>query len=211
MRKWIVLSLVPVLSMSCGYRGSDEAGVYNDDAALSFVPSTFEALKKNVLEPNCISCHAAFGTEPGIFLYLEPGKPDESQLYQRTASGSMPPSGRLSGAKIELMRRYILAVSDSHQAQREGEPAPQASPTPVPGPAPTFARVYDQILKPMCLRCHGENGFHELKFVDEASTRASIDRILIRMEAGTMPPRRAPERKPTPEDIQLLRAWVQSF
>jgi mono/diheme cytochrome c family protein len=207
MRKLILLSAISLVFSSCGYRGTDEAGLYGNDALLAAAPSTFQSLKDNVLTPNCISCHSAFATEAGLAFYLTPGNPDASSLYTRTASGSMPPSGKISNAKIDLIRRYIVTASGQGSGtQREEGPRPQ--PTSEPGQPPTFAQVRARIFEPMCLRCHGPNGFADPTFSDEASIRALSARILDSVESGRMPLGRV---KPTADDKALLKAWVQSL
>src|SRR5262245_20682897 len=47
-----------------------------------------------------------------------PGKPDESPLYEKVHSGTMPPNkkDRLSAAEVELIRRWIAAAGASAAA-----------------------------------------------------------------------------------------------
>lgn len=211
MKNWIIiLPLAMVAFEACGFRGSDEASLYSGDAALASASPTFASLKSYVLTPNCVGCHPGFATEAGLSFYVSAGNPSDSTLYTRTNSGSMPPSGKMSAAKIDLIRRYIVAASGQATNQRV-EPLPEPTTPPLdPTQLPTYAQIRERILQPMCSECHGEAGFMPPKFFDEATTIQFAPRILARVEAGTMPPRRFPV-KPTADDIAALRAWVSSL
>jgi WD40 repeat protein len=86
-----------------------------------------------VLEQYCSRCHGRGGTAKGGFGYvldrdrlvahnkIVPGKPDESELYQRLLKGEMPPRGkapRPRPAEITLLGEWIAA----------GAPVPAGAP-----------------------------------------------------------------------------------
>src|SRR6185436_2395673 len=80
----------------------------------------------NILVRRCVECHAGAESTGGLDLttaaglakggesgrVLEPGKPDESLLWQRVRDGEMPPkkqgkSQALPAAEVELLRSWI--------------------------------------------------------------------------------------------------------
>ena len=211
-RNIFILSLLALSVSDCGFRGFDEAGLYGEDASLATAPATFESLKEKVLTPSCIGCHAAFSTEAGLAHYLSAGSPGTSAIYLRTSSGSMPPSGKMSNGKIDLIRRYILALSGQSATQREPGPEPTTPPID-PGTTPSYAQLRDQIFDPMCSRCHGPGGFAGPVFFDEATTRAVARKILEQVETRAMPPPRIrdPRFRPNDQQIEAVRAWVRSL
>jgi mono/diheme cytochrome c family protein len=83
------------------------------------------ALKaKDVLAAHCASCHGTDGKAKGGFAYvldrerlvtrqkIVPGKPAESELFERARNGEMPPAGvkrRPSEAEIAVLKQWIEA------------------------------------------------------------------------------------------------------
>jgi hypothetical protein len=81
-----------------------------------------------VLKENCFSCHGKDGAAKGGFGYildrtklvargkLDPGKPEESEIYQRIRDNEMPPASakqRPSAAERELLATWIEAGAPS--------------------------------------------------------------------------------------------------
>lgn len=94
-------------------------------AATEASAATLAQQAKAILENHCHRCHGAGGTNEGGFnfvlnraklidadAYIAPGNPDDSYLYQRIATGEMPPRGeqsRPSPSEIDVLRRWISA------------------------------------------------------------------------------------------------------
>lgn len=69
---------------------------------------------KPILEANCARCHSsgshvAFSTSAEALngKVVAPRAPEKSTLYTTVAGGSMPPSGKLPPAQVELIKRWI--------------------------------------------------------------------------------------------------------
>jgi hypothetical protein len=71
-------------------------------------PVTFELLKEKILIPKCIVCHKGFADEKKVLKKVEPGNPEESELFQSVQDGSMPKDAPvLSSLELAMVRKYI--------------------------------------------------------------------------------------------------------
>lgn len=96
-----------VAIVGCQPRGTDLAAIYRQ-APPAFASVDYATLRSNVLAPQCISCHADFGTESGLQNYIVPGDSTSSALYRAVANGSMPPGGPpLAGTAVDMFKTYI--------------------------------------------------------------------------------------------------------
>lgn len=97
---------------------------------------------------------------------------------------------------------------DDHDRDHDDDCAAQPVPPQAP-PAPgliTFSMVYEQVLAPRCVSCHGDRGGINLETYENvfANRQAIVDAV----SDGIMPPR---SRGPlTPEQQDLLMRWIQS-
>lgn len=72
---------------------------------------TFETLKNKILTPYCIACHKGFAEEKKLLKKVEPGDPEESELFQVVKDGSMPKDvPPLTSQELDLVRRYIVGL-----------------------------------------------------------------------------------------------------
>ena len=145
-----------VAIVGCQPRGTDLAAIYRQ-APPAFASVDYATLRSNVLAPQCISCHADFGTESGLQNYIVPGDSTSSALYRAVANGSMPPGGPpLAGTAVDMFKTYI----DGLKTPAPDNHAPISTPVPVSTPpaAADYAAVRARILAPRCLQCHGDFG-----------------------------------------------------
>jgi hypothetical protein len=182
-----------------------------------------------LLKAKCLRCHGDKGkqaeldlrTRTGILQGSEsgpvivPGKPDESRLYEMVHDGLMPPGkkNKLSGAEVEIIRRWIEAGARFANDSGKFEPA-------------ITQHDVIPILLRRCTVCHGPR-------VKEAGldlrTRASMLRggksgpaivpgkpeeslLIKKIKAGAMPPRRRIVEvsiKPIePAETEVLAKWI---
>lgn len=134
----------------------------------------FATVKKLVIEPSCLKCHnnnrqrggVNLETYEGTLKALIQGDSDDSPLVYTMADGDMPPRG--DAVDPELVA-FVAKWVDAGAPLTIGE-TPNLEPPVNPDPALpasnkiTFQKVFDQVLKPNCLKCHGG-----------ARTRARID------------------------------------
>jgi WD40 repeat protein/mono/diheme cytochrome c family protein len=93
-------------------------------------PPPIAAQAQGVLNANCAGCHGPAGKSKGGFGYVldrerlvarqkvVPGKPAESELYERCRSGEMPPAGakaRLTEADLATLKKWIDAGAPAWQ------------------------------------------------------------------------------------------------
>jgi mono/diheme cytochrome c family protein len=181
-----------------------------------------------LFQAKCVRCHGGKHTRADLDLRtlggplkggesgpaVVPGKPQESLLFEKVHSGSMPPGkkDRLSEADLEILRRWITA----------GAPAGTAAGKKI---ASTQHDVLPVLLR-RCTACHGprrrEGGL-------DLRTRAAMlrggksgsaiipgkpdDSLVIRkVRAGEMPPRQrlveASVKPIEPAETELLVRWI---
>lgn len=79
----------------------------DDDDVIVVVP-TYAEVNEKIIAPKCIRCHNDMATEEGLRDYYEPGRSNQSLLYERVADGSMPRRGPpLTEDELLLVRRFI--------------------------------------------------------------------------------------------------------
>ena len=115
--------LIPVLSLA--WASQTVCARTADDDERAARQTSFEAVVRPLVQTKCLKCHS--GTKPkgdldlstaaGILKggesgqVINPGKPDESLLFEKIHNGSMPPDkkSRLTETEVEEVRRWILA------------------------------------------------------------------------------------------------------
>ena len=178
-------------------RGTDMAQLYRQPPpTLSSV--NYATLRADMLAPQCISCHADFGSESGLLKYVIPGDATSSPLYRAVANGSMPPGGPpLSGAAADMFKTYIEGLKG----------APEASSPPVitTPQSPDYALIRAKILVPHCLQCH--SGFGTAvglaPYVVAGEPEKSV--LIESIVNGSMPPG-GPAIEA--EDLALLKKYI---
>jgi hypothetical protein len=78
---------------------------------------TFAAVKANILDPQCVSCHKPGGRAFDLTTFeaiagqsdlIVAGNPKQSLLLAVIEDGSMPPRGTVPAEAIEILRQWIL-------------------------------------------------------------------------------------------------------
>lgn len=161
-----------------------------------------------VIDHNCITCHAGVTAEAGLDLSTDfcanvngrivvPGEPDLSLLYLRMRSPSepMPPTGRLPTADIEVVRTWIADGAECEGATWSG-------PTDTGEQGEPGKQLYDSY----CAGCHGATGGGgsgpALTAVVPGLTAEEVATI-ARSGSGGMPPVLA-----NPDDALTVGEWV---
>lgn len=97
-RSLVILSLL-VSASGCGSR----------ELKIDINP-TYSDIQRIVLSQKCTQCHTSLLTYAGVRRIVEPGKPDESDLYTEVADGGMPmQSAPLSDKEITAIRDWIIS------------------------------------------------------------------------------------------------------
>lgn len=119
--------------------------------------STKSESAPSILSRQCASCHGKGGLGRGDFDFVEdiqkminarlivPDRADLSPLYERIRLNEMPPKEPLPQGEALEIERWIN--QDLKNFSR---------PPPLPPLKPTYSSIYEHILKPRCLSCHGK-------------------------------------------------------
>ncbi len=135
-----------------------------------------------ILRTKCATCHNSASPSAGVDVMsvdlllatgaIVPTEPGLSPLFQAVSSGSMPP-GR------GLAQEDIMAISDWIIKMQKDQPVnlpPGSGPIPL---GPTYASIYQNILKNACLGCHNSaNQRGGVSFSTYASTMNTVQRTL---------------------------------
>lgn len=218
---WVVLSLLLVsVFMNCG--PSFQVAQKSFSSGSSSLASNATAVQaKAVLQNRCASCHTSAGSGSLSNImdeaqlksggWVVPGNANNSPLVRRVFDGSMPPGQPLSNADQNLLLSWVNGMAaaatptpipgggiGSPGGPVAGGPTPTPSPTPVVGGGggaliePTFTNVYNSILLPRCVGCHGSAGGYSysnynntLRSVNVGNPAAS--RLYASVNNGSMP------------------------
>lgn len=218
--KHIILGVLAVASVSCTYDINKNPG--GGETALALPPGSvpsFAQINSAVLQAKCATCHGVGGgNRGGVNLEsYETVSAAASAIASAVNGGFMPPRSApaLSASEKELLLGWITAGAprDGRSGNTGGT---QPTPTPNPGgptqpPVPsapelTFASVYERVLQPSCVGCHGTRGGVNLETYDNVLDHKKD--IVDAVESGFMPPR---SRTPlSAEQKQHLLAWIQA-
>ena len=200
----------------------------NDDRPAAAVPS-FERVVRPLLEAKCARCHGAEVRKAELSLHtadgirkggesgpaIEPGKAEESLLFQRIDAGDMPPDDQnpLTRDEIEIIRRWIEGGAPF---ERSSETRPEVT--------------QHDILPILLLRCTVCHGTRKQEAGLDLRSRAAILKggksgpallpgkpedslILKRIAAGEMPPRQrlieATVKPLEADEVQKLARWIE--
>ncbi len=217
----LLAAVVGSLLVCAGVRSAEKDGTRPDPVQAAF----FEAKVKPILEARCLKCHGGGakvkgnfridsraavlrGGDQGPAVTLE--KPEESLLLQaiRYDGLEMPPTGKLPGAEIEVLTRW---VKDGLAWTGADRPAATAVTVAAAGPARPAARwAYGPVARPAVPRVK-----------DAGWVRNPIDAFLLaKIEAEQLQPAPPADRvalirrltfdltglPPTPEEVDAFVA-----
>ena len=231
-----MLAAVVLLSSEIRAAAPDEAApdeaVSGEAAPGEAAPPKFETHVAPILKKHCLKCHNPttqkaeldLSSPPAVFrggesgAIVEPGKPDESLLYEMIHDQAMPPEGDpLVEAEMIVIRNWIKAGAPLvRSAGLSGLTQPS---------------VTNHDIEPlMLLRCGTCHGLRRQEAELDLRTRASMLRggksgpaivlgkpeeslLLRRLHSGEMPPPgklvRAGVRPMTSGEIQQLTNWIR--
>lgn len=188
----------------------------NAEGAFSLPPGStpsFAQVQAGVLETKCATCHGvAAGNRGGLNLEsYETVVAAVAAITAEIQGGTMPPrtAPALSANERTLLLSWIQAGAPRDGLTSTPDPTEGPSPQPVPAPSTpelTFASVYERVLQPSCVGCHGSRGGVNLE-----TYTAVIDHkhdLVEVLEKRTMPPRSRPPL--TEEQRDHLLAWIQA-
>lgn len=215
MKKWKLLFAAQLFLFGCNYNQSKNTGDTGAQIQKIVPPEqiTFKMLQTSVL-PECLRCHsAAGGNKGGISLetFADVFK-NAHQIRIEVAGGTMPPTGKLSDAKIKMLTDWI----DNGALENGGKPsepppapvptpAPEPTPTPVPTPVPVpvpaeikFEDVLTKVIKTSCLKCHSGFEIYENVFSKKELIKSEVT-------SGSMPQ----DSTLTDEQKKLILNWIE--
>ncbi len=236
---WAVLSIILItVFMNCGpsFQAGSAGSTTSSSATAGGSSNTAVANQaKAVLQNRCASCHTSSGggalsniTDLNHLVtnrWIIPGDPNNSPILRRTADGSMPPGQPLSNSEQTSLYNYVVSLGTSAGGGAGGIGAPGGpvaggTPTPTPTPvigggggaviAPTFTNVYNSILQPRCLGCHGSAGGYS--YANFNATRQSVNvnnpaasRLYASVANNSMPRGSGPL---TAAEKKLILDWI---
>ncbi len=126
----------------------------------------YQLVRRRIFLPSCVKCH---GNSGGVNLETYSAIKGRLSDIERvtTRARTMPPTGPLPDAEIQLLSAWILAGAPGDDTT--SSPSPRPSPTPIPpGPSPspspspapdepltpTFTSIRKNIFQNRCLVCH---------------------------------------------------------
>ncbi len=216
-------------------------GTQDQDQILDCVPTnqntldpsivTYERLKTEIFEAQCLRCHNTARPTAGVDL-ATPGtaKAFARQIDFQVSRGLMPPAGTLNpeqrGLISDWVRAGALSVTDQVQnctppsTASPNEPKPPTLPvatTPTTNPIPpvevmppdaelNFQFVRDRIFAFECFACHSDAGGNRsgLNLETYANTLDEIEDIEEEIRFDFMPPR----SKLRPIDKEIILRWI---
>ena len=128
------------------------------------------------------------------------GDAENSILYQKIKSGTMPPSGALPSRQLQLVERYIMTTKRAPTIALNS----------------TFQSIQFHLIGKSCLSCHNNAG-KEMSFEGYANVKRRASEIIDILDIGDMegtpmPPidangnRKAPV--PTAQTVEAFRSWM---
>jgi hypothetical protein len=154
-----------------------------------------------LLRAKCLTCHnpnkadGNFSTISDVQKMIAegrivPGNPIDSRLFTVLNTGFMPPGGRLAEAEVAMIRAWIEEMRDDSNVV-------------------TYKQVFEKVIQPSCLGCHGPTSDRRLDSYEEANRYvvkwlpeySLIYEVLIE---GRMPK----SGSVTPEQIDLVGDWI---
>lgn len=195
----------------------------NENEQFKVIPYTdkvsFNDFSQYVLTPHCVSCHVWALDEVAVTQRMIAGDPENSVIYNRILSGSMPPNSGLSPKEIDLVERFIKSAKNEQAQSPQGtqkEPTSQKIPPSVIVLNSTYKSIYHHLIETSCLSCHN-NASEEISFEGHSNLKKHASEIIDildigEMEGTPMPPydnsgkRMAPV--PTEQVIESFRAWI---
>ncbi len=192
----IKLSVFLLLVAGCYGRGTDESALFALPPDLSPPGRVdFNFLKTRILESKCSRCHLWAHTEEGVRSQIIPGNPESSPLYREVESGSMPQGApRLSGSELQIVRDYILALS-------------QEDPDPVPSKI-SFETLKQKVLIPHCISCHRSMDTPDGIILDIEPGRPEQSLMYLSVKSGSMPKSKPPL---TVSELEIVRKYIEGL
>jgi mono/diheme cytochrome c family protein len=193
-----------------------------NDNSVQDATSGYGWIAKNILEPECLNCHAGTSAAGAIDLssyakimasgVVKPKDVFGSSLYNALSSGAMPKGGsKVSPEALAMVSSWIAAG-----APETGDTG--NNPPPVePAPTPTYAYIGKYVFGGHCVTCHsGSKPKGDLDLSSYASLMSSDDieagdpndsYLLQEVQSGDMPP--GPQ-KLTAAQIQAISDWIKA-
>ncbi|MBS1970712.1 MAG: c-type cytochrome [Bdellovibrionales bacterium] len=164
--------------------------------------------------------------------YIVKGNPSASTLYLEIINGQMPPGNPMSSANAAIIQEWILSLATTPtptpavsptptpvaSATPMVSPTPKPTTTPTPTPTPTatatpsmatFTYIYNNILKPKCVNCHGSAGGYS--FANYTSTLKAVvaknpaaSPLYTATNSGKMPT----SGKLSAQEIKAISDWI---
>ena len=199
MKKKNIILLITLFTVGCKVNVGT-----NESEQFKVIPITgavdFKALSTYVLNPSCLRCHSWASDEASVQQRIMSGDPENSILYQKIKSGSMPPSGALPTRQLELVERYIKTAKTAPTIEINS----------------TFKSINFHLIGKSCLSCHN-NTTKEMSFEGYANVKKHASEIIDILDIGDsegtpMPPvdstgrRKAPV--PTQQIVEAFRTWM---
>lgn len=219
-------------TLKTGIRGGPDGAlaVKYCDVALTY------ANVKPIFENRCQRCHQP-GSRNGVGSYNEVFRIKDS-IHFEVSNDTMPDDGPLATDQKELMMAWLNAGAPETSSQihpcaqtpeKKPDPPPPVvvNPPPVvnpPAPGPrTYTELRAKVLVPKCLNCHSLDGSAMLyDFTDYKSMIALTDifdtanaansvivQAVLKQGRGQMPPVRSNIPRLTPDEVELLRGWIE--
>ncbi len=226
MKHIVVNTLITALTLlslaSCIEAGSDEGSTFRVIDPITIGDNdtvSFELLKKNILEPMCLRCHAWALDEAKVQTRIVPGNPEGSTLFRLVENGSMPVGGpALTLDQLDIVRRYIVGKGND-----TGSGGGDIGPVPIPDPddgddddgddddviviGPTYTEINEKIIAPKCIRCHSDMATEEGLRDYYVPGRSNQSLLYERVADGSMP-RRGPPL--TEDELLLVRRFIDN-
>ena len=177
----------------------------------------FATIKKQILQPNCLSCHG--GREEPVLLTYDQVKANLAAIENEVlVEKAMPKAGPLSDSKQTTLRAWIDAGAPETVAAADSgvtvtpSPAPSQAASGIVRPV-TFATLKEKVLEPSCVSCHYAGSVIDGEAMTSLQTYEEVKSVDGTFWANTiyqsaMPPLDSPGAEPlTTEQKDIISLW----
>lgn len=151
----------------------------------------YALLKQTFIDSKCVICHKGLEKEDTIpQAWLVKGAPEQSRLYTAVASDRMPKwYEHATSTELQLVSDYISQLNQTERSV-------------------THTEMFDELLQPKCLKCHG-NVRNESGIANWVVAGRPQESKLFEVLQNTRMPKHLP--KTTPEEKAMLFEYIKGL
>ena len=222
------ISISVFLLGGCNFKVNKMPLVLEDRNQTRSLLTSFDAIKKSIIDPKCLRCHGSGGSG-GVNLsnyptikanigLATPGDLQNSRIYTEVASGSMPEGGpALSANEVTAISNWILAGAPDGEFTAGRETPPVVNPPPVT--SANFSQIQTKLFDVSCVKCHsGAKPSGKVDLSNYQKLMLNKKNVIVagqpnaslaftEITSQSMPPK---GNAIDPQLVELLRTWIEA-